>query len=208
MTTSRGATESLTAFRWRRYSGLTHTPKSRPALRPASASNNGMTMSSVVPGGTVLRTMTTRYRSGSDEEALPSASPMVATAASRLTKVDLSGRRGCRDGDEHNVDPNEPEPGHRHRLEALGPALGEHRLVDVAERDIVPTLTQGDPLGMADDTCPDDEHVELFDSATQRLPRAASGTIMRSMRPPPTGGGPASGEPRAGPKGRQDDRSA
>ena len=83
MTTSRGATESLTAIRWRRYSGLTHTPKSRPAWSPAFASNNGMTTSSVVPGGTVLRTMTTRYRPGSDDEALPSASPIVATAASR-----------------------------------------------------------------------------------------------------------------------------
>ena len=43
MTTTRGATASLTAFRWRRYSGLTHTPKSGPARSPAFASNNGMT---------------------------------------------------------------------------------------------------------------------------------------------------------------------
>ena len=82
MTTSRGATESFIAFRWRRYSGLTQTPKSGPAWSPAFASSNGMTTSSVVPGGTVLRTMTSRYRPGSDEEAFPSASPIVATAAS------------------------------------------------------------------------------------------------------------------------------
>ena len=84
--TTRGATASLTAIRWRRYSGLTHTPKSGPAWSPAFVSSNGMTRSSVVPGGTVLRMITTRYRPGSENEALPSASPMVATAAS-------SGRR-------------------------------------------------------------------------------------------------------------------
>ena len=82
MTTSRGASESLTALRWRRYSGLMHTPKSRPAWSPPSASSSGMTTSSVVPGGTVLRTMTTRYRPGSTAEARPDPAPIAATAAS------------------------------------------------------------------------------------------------------------------------------
>jgi hypothetical protein len=69
--------KSATPVPSRRYSGFIATPKSRPACSPELRSRAGITISSVVPGSTVLRTTTVWRR-----EEFPSDSPMSAQTRS------------------------------------------------------------------------------------------------------------------------------
>ena len=126
--------------------------------------------------------MTTRYRPGSDDDARPSASPIVGRCRLEVAKVGLACRIGCRHGDEDHVDADQIELAHRDRSEALSPPLDEHVLVDVAERNLVTLRTQRGSLSVADDAGPDGDHAERS-ARCLRGPWMASGTIMRSREP-------------------------